>query len=1017
MVKQISLFFIISFFLLHLSSAQHTLNNRENDYHYKIGLELIDKKQYNAAREAFENYLKQPGNELYKADAQYYIAYSALRLYHNDGEKLLNDFVDNHQNHPKSRVAYYELGDFYFKEKNYRKAIRYFEAANPENLKPEQRAEARFKIAYSYFGFKEFDKALPHFNQIKTGSNRFSHAASYYAGYIAYTNGQYQEALTDLQRASANESYTSAVPYLIVNIYNKQGKYDELIRYSEEVLNRGDLKNREEIMMLAGDAYFHKGNYAKAVELLSGYVERSRTKAPADIYYKLGYAQYQSGKNKEAIENFKQVAMTADTVGQFASYYLGILYVKDDNRLFAATAFDRARAANFNQEIKKEATFNYAKVSYDLGKYAESIAALKDYVSRFPSGERVSEANDLISEAYLRTTNYDLAIEHIESQRTLSERMKQVYQQVTYFKGVELFNSSRYPQAVAMLEKSLKHPYDKTIAAQTYLWMGEAYSIGERYDDAIKSYSGVFRTANQQDLTHIRARYGIGYAYYNSKQYDKALPHFREFINSMERNNQKNNYYQDALVRLGDSYYATKDYSNAINTFDKAIQAKIPEIDYAYYQKGVVQGISGNLQGAKTSLNTVIERYSSSRYRANAMFELAQLDFENGNYAAAVTGFSTLINQQPQNPYVPFAYLRRALANSNLKKYDNTIADYKHILNNYPSHQVANGALLGLQEALAIQGQSDQFEPFLTRYKHANPDNKDIKSIEFESAKNLYYSQNYDRAIMSFQDFIKNYPGGEMENEARYFIGDSYFRKNDTKNALQYFYEVIKDPNSKDYNRALSRIAELEYVAGNYPAAINNYKRLLSVATNKRDESFGWTGLMESYFNVQKYDSVNHFANIILERGATSANAENKARLYLGKTAYKRENYDEAIDQFMNTLNAAKDESGAEAQYLMADILYKRKEHKQSIQTLYDLNEKFSIYEWWLGKSFLLIADNFESLGEMFQAKATLNSIIEKSKEGEIKEAARKKLRQIEQQEKQNQPEQDTSIFEQTQIN
>jgi TolA-binding protein len=1011
MGKHISIFLII-FFQLSSLSAQQSLNRRNSDYHYRLGLELVEKKKYNAARKAFETYLRQPGNDLNRADAEYYIAYSALRLYHNDGENLLNDFVENNENHPKARLAYYDLGNFYFQEKNYRKAIRYFEAANPAHLKPDQRAEARFKIGYSYFGFKEFDRALPHFNQVKTGTNPFTHAASYYAGYIEYTKGDYNEALADLERAALNPSYTAVVPYLIVNIYNKQKKYDDLILYGERVLSQGDLRNREEIMMLVGDAYFHKRNYAKAIEYLSVYVQRTKTRAPADIYYKLGFAQYQNGKNSEAIENFKQVAMNADTVGQFASYYLGILYVKDNNRLFAATAFERAKAANFNEEIKREATFNYGKVSYELGKHAEAIAAFKDYVSRYPSGERVREANDLISESLLRTTNYDLAIEHIESQRNLSERMRQVYQQVTYLKGVELFNSARYPLAVQMFQKSLTMPIDRSIAAQAHLWMGEAYSIGERYEDAINAYAGVFRTVNDQDQNFTRARYGIGYAYYNTRDYEKALPHFREFVNRLERNNQRNIYYQDALIRLGDSYYATKDYNNAINAFDRAINAQVPEIDYAYYQKGVVQGIVGNLPGARASLNTVLDKFPNSRHRASALFELAQIDFENGNYEAASSGFTRLISQQPQSHFVPYAYLRRALSNYNLKNYSNTIADYKHILNNFISHQVANSALLGLQEVLAIEGQSGQMEPFLASYKKANPDSKDIRSIEFESAKNLYFSQNYDRAITAFTSFIRSYPGGEMENEARYFIGDSYFRKNDPRNALQYFYDVIKDPNAKDRNRAISRIAELEYQLGNYQTAINFYHRLLEVALNRRDESFGWTGLMESYFKIQKYDSVNHFANLIIDRGAISANAENKARLYLGKSAYERKNYDDAARHFANTFNVAKDESGAEAQYLMADILYKRNDYKKSLETLYDLNEKFSFYELWLGRSFLLIADNFIALDEMFQAKATLNSVVERSKIESIREEAAEKLRQVEQKERQRLPEQDTSIFQ-----
>lgn len=1016
-MTRVSVFFFIIIFQTFSLFAQKNLNRLEGEQLYKTGLELIEKEKYAAAREAFERYTASSNDDLNQADARYYIAYSALRLYNKDGERLLNGFIEDYPGHPKARVAYYELGNFYFREKNFRKAIKYLEAADPAYLKADQKNDAQFKIGYSYFGFKEFDKALPYFNKVKGGSNRFSHAASYYAGYIEYMQMHYEQALNDLQKASENESYRNVAPYLIVSVYNKQGRYDDLIKYSAQSMNDPGVKNREEIMALTGDAYFNKGDYAMAIESLAPYVEKNKTKTPADIHYKLGYARYQTGKYKDAIENFKQVALTPDTLGQFASYYLGILYIKDDNKLFAATAFERAKAASFDEQIRRESTFNLGKVNYDLGKYAEAIAAFREYISINPGGERVSEANDLIGEAYMKTTNYDLAIEHIESQRNPSEKMRQVYQTATYHKGVELFNARRYYNAVQMFEKSLRHPFDKSVAAQAYFWMGEAYSIGEKYDEAIAAYSGVFRNASEQDLIFQRARYGSGYAYYNNRQYDKALPYFRDFVPAMERMRQRNNYYHDALLRLGDSYYAVKDYSRAIAAYDKAIDMKVPETDYAYYQKGVVHGILGNLTEAKAGLNTVIDRFQTSKYLDDAMFEFARLDFENGNYESAVSGFSRLISRQRQSPYTPYAYVRRALSYYNLKDYDRTIADYKTVIDQYASHETANSALLGLQEALSIQGAGGQFEPYLAKYKQANPDNKDVRGIELESAKTLYYNQNYDRAIAALQDFIHSYPDSEMLSEAKYFLGESYYRNNQVEPALKNFYETAADPVSKDRNRAINRIAELEYVSGNYSVAIEHFRKLVASAANKKEEYYGWSGLMESYYQVGKYDSVNHYAKIILDRGAVSVNAQNKARVFQGKAAYARNDNDEAVDHFMAALNSAKDESGAEAQYLLAEILYKKGDYKQSIQTLYDLNEKFAFYERWLGKSFLLIADNYVALNEAFQAKATLNSLVEKSPLEEIKGEARKKLEEIDRREKINEPAQDTSIFQQSTIN
>ena len=112
----------------------------------------------------------------------------------------------------------------------------------------------------------------------------------------------------------------------------------------------------------------------------------------------------------------------------------------------------------------------------------------------------------------------------------------------------------------------------------------------------------------------------------------------------------------------------------------------------------------------------------------------------------------------------------------------------------------------------------------------------------------------------------------------------------------------------------------------------------------------------------------------------------------MGKAWYAKGNANEAMDQFLSTVNTAKDENGAEAQYFVATILREKGNYLQSNETLYNLNENFNLYTNWVGKSFLMIADNFISMGEIFQARATLNSIIDKSPVPVVIDEARKKL-------------------------
>ncbi len=222
------------------SFAQRYISEVSPANHFQQGMDLLDKKKYGAAREEFETYLQQAPNGAYATEAEYYAAYSAVRLYNPDGEAKLNDFVRNNQSNPKAIRANYELGNFYFRDEDYGKAIEAFEKTDARNLSREDEATRNFKLAYSYFTRKKFKEAQPLFNTIKHSNNVYNSAASYYAGYIASQQGNYDEALEDLRRAEQEESYARVTPYLIASIFSKQGKPDRVIEYGEKMIARSE---------------------------------------------------------------------------------------------------------------------------------------------------------------------------------------------------------------------------------------------------------------------------------------------------------------------------------------------------------------------------------------------------------------------------------------------------------------------------------------------------------------------------------------------------------------------------------------------------------------------------------------------------------------------------------------------------------------------------------------------------------------------------------------------------------
>ena len=989
--------------------AQDQLSQNRTEKLYQRGVDLVNHSNYGAARAVFTEFLSLASpSDSRRGEAEYYVAFSALSLGHKDGEKLIDGFIENNPSSPRASTAYYDLATFFYAEGNYTKASQYFKKVNFPALTADQQSQGHFKWGYSYFNQKKLEEALEQFNFVKRLSNAYSPAASYYAGFIEYSKSQFDEALFDLKKAESNSSYSKIVPYLIANIYYKQGRYDTLIEYANSLKGK-DVSNTSEIAMLVAEAQYFKGDFKNAIASYQKYFE-SNAKAETGLLFRAGYANYAAGNTEKGIEYLDKAAATKDTVSYYASYYLGILYLKQGNKPYALNAFDYAKKNPKDKKLAEEGSFQFAKVSYDAGKPDQAINEFERFVTTYPSSTHSDEVRNLLAQAYVNGNNFNKAIEYIEALPSRNPIINQGYQKATYLKGAELFNKNQYPEAVQYFNKSLEYPIDQNYVALASFWNGEAYSIGKKYEEAITNYLRVVGLGTSVDPEILlKTRYGLGYAHFNLESYDKALFSFKEFVNKGSKSTVN---YADGMIRLADCYYVSKQYDEALAQYNRSKAMGSSDNDYVLLQSGMIYGIQRKYSEARNQFTELIKNYTKSQYRAEAMYQRGQFEIEQGNYQAAIDAFTQLIREGGNTKFLPYAFIRRGASAFNLKQYDKTVADYQAVIQQFPNHPAAQEALLPLQEALGLAGRSGEFDKSMDIIRKANPTNPGLEGLEYETAKNVYFDQQYQKAIVSLNNFLTTYPQTTKAQEARYYLAESHYRLRDYEKALALYNELANDNTFSMGSKVVSRIAEIEFKTGKYKEGIVSFHKLEKLATNKKDQYNAWSGLMETHFLLAQYDSADVYARIILEKGNINAGAQNKASLYLGKTAMARGDYETAKDEFLNTLNAARDEYGAEAKYSLAQIFAAKKEYKQSNETLMSLNTDFAAYESWVGKSYLLLADNFMAMDDIFQTRATLQSLIDNFPLQAVKDEAKRKMQLLDQQQLDKQPKVETDTTE-----
>ena len=290
----------------------------------------------------------------------------------------------------------------------------------------------------------------------------------------------------------------------------------------------------------------------------------------------------------------------------------------------ARVAFEAASEMDFDERIKEDALFNYAKMTYELSysPFNETIKAFDKYIASYPNSERNNQAYQYLVQVYMVTKNYDDAINSIENIQVKNSSINKAYQRVTFFRGLELFNNLAYNAAIESFDKSLENSYaDRTLKARAIYWKSESlYRLGD-YNSAIDEYNKFLLTPGAFSLEEYKdAHYNLAYSYFNLQDYQNASDGFRKFLNAEQGMRSKK--IADAYNRLGDCYFQERNYKQAVDDYQKAYSLQMHDSDYALFQLAFCEGLNRNQNEKVIKLRRLLNDYPESAYRDDALYEL-----------------------------------------------------------------------------------------------------------------------------------------------------------------------------------------------------------------------------------------------------------------------------------------------------------------------------------------------------------------------------------------------------------
>lgn len=999
-----------------LFAQQSTIYTEENK-DFKKALRLYNKQKYGAAQKIFRDVSSYYGDGEFtvKTESEFFEAACAFYLYHPNTEVLLTAFLNNYPESPRVREAVYLMGLYKYRENDYDEALVWFKKVDKSILVGDDVHEYNFKTGYCYFTVGENDKALVYLSKSKDIENKYQVYALYYCAHIYYLQGNYESALTNFEQLSKNDKFAKIVPYYITQIYFIQKRYDDLIAYAPQYLETATSKRKPEIARMIGEAYYQREKFEEALPYLEIFYQEGTT-FTKDDYYTLGYAYYKTGNYEKAGTFFNKVTGENDTIAQNAYYHLADCYVKAGDKKAARTAFGAAMKYDVDKDIKREAHWNYAKITYELSysPFNEAIEALEEFIETYKNSDKLDEAYTFLMQVYLSTKNYKDALSSIEKIKKKNSDVNKAYQRITYFRGLELFNNLEFQEAREMFKKSLTQSvFDKDIKALCYYWTGEAFYREKDFVSASEYYNTFLLSPGAINKVEYRiAHYNLGYTFFKDEKYQEAISWFRKYT-TIEKG--KTRLKGDACNRLGDCYFMLKDYNKAIEYYSESMTMDVEDPDYALFQIGFCKGLKIDFDGKITSLTELIRVYPSSSFVDDALYELARTFEAQELPDMAIPNYERILREHPTSSYVKKSLLQLGLIQYNASDYQAALAAYKRVVEEYPASVEARNSLRGMKSVYIEMNDPDGYFDYInSRGGEVNVSLAEQDSVMFLAARDAYMNDKCDVAVPLFKRYIEKFEEGYYILDAHFFKADCEMKSGDFADALRSF-EFVISKNKNDYTESsLLVAAEINMKMERYEPALLNFSELEKVAELKSNLLSARIGKMRCLEKLKRHEQAIEAAENLIATDKVSEELVREATLLMAISYENIGQMEKAMSKYRTVALDVKSAEGAKGKYKVCVLLFNQEKYDESEKEILDFLNKTSPYQYWLAKSYMLWGDIFVVREDFFQAKQTYISIVENyaNKDDGIVDDAQEKIKTVEQLEfdKNNGEQQDMEI-------
>ncbi len=889
---------------------------------------------------------------------------------------LMREYEAEYRDCPEFMSVNLMYAAHYFKAKDYAKTLDILEKTEYSLLSKKDKNEYLFYRSYCQLRTGKTKEAENGFRNLLSGKhNPYTTAATYYLGYISYLNKDFRGALLNLEKVRNDDHFGVYCAYYILECKLLLDDYEYVVVHGPQVIDMVANSSKPKVARMVSQAYYRSGRNQEAKEWFDKYSSTSEEMSRKDNYF-LGIVSYSLEEYTSAIESLKKVVFFEDSLAQNAYLHIANSYLKLRNKHGALTNYSAASKMNFDEKVREEAFFNYAKLSFDI---SSDISVFEEYLESYPGSRRSNEIYSYIATSYLLSKKYKSAINALNKITSLTPAMMVNLQKASFLRAMELFERGSYKGAATDFKISIKNSrYNNSLYMLAQFWLAETYFRLEQYEDAYRIESELYNTvAFKETAEYPMLLFNMGYNQFRMEKYAVAIGWFDRFLATYSTDM---NMVMDAKLRIGDSFFMLNDYAKAASAYEEVsiVTYDTPSILYAAYQSAVCYGLISQPQKKIEILESIYSRRSEFPIYSKAVYELGRTYVREGMPADAERCFKYLLEDLKDPLYTGKSLLELGMLYANRGNYEQAMTALTRIIEQMPMTEDAENAMAVLESIYVTLNQPEEYLAYLDRIGMSSSKTADEKELMlFNAAEQVFLNGNFPEAQKSLEKYIKTYPEGQKISQAYFYLGESLMQSGNKEAAADAYLSVMSGGEGAFLELSTLYYARICLELEHYEKAASAYSELEEIARIDNNRYEAKTGQMNAYFQSGKNLSAIEAAADVLDEEALTDDDRVMAEYIMAKSYVATGRRDMALPLLEKLSENKFSSQGAEAAYLLILDKYDEGLFEEVENMVYAFADAKSTQTYWLAKSFIVLGDSFAEREDWEQAEATFSSLLE----------------------------------------